>query len=412
MPEMIAHLLQRFTAEWWESEAGAPLLGPKLTEREQSGHEGYLERFLAFLGSEFKRPPRTPSERQSAQERIFEAFAVFARGGLSFEERQIDLLLTSGFTQVGVQFPKMARRFDPAVTGADIFQASRNEWTMNGLQVLLGLPVRLTPAMFAYSMLYPYTDNYLDDPRIPTATKVAFNQRLGCRLSGNNIEPANAFERKIYDLVFTVEEQYDRSQHPQVFDSLLAIHRAQERSVNLLRRGSPPYDVDVLGISLEKGGTSVLADGYLVAGDLTAEQAEFMFGWGAFLQFADDLQDVEGDHKDGLLTVFSQSATRWPLDSITSRTLHFGTRVLQRLDCVDAVGAGPLKELMRRSAALLVTTAAGRARAYHTRPYIQELESHSPFHFSFLAKQSAKMARQRVSLMRLIEAFAVPDDPQ
>ena len=409
MPGVIADLQRRFTAEWWESEAGNPLLGPKLTEREQSGREVHLEGFLSLLASEFRHPPRTPSERRGAQERIFTAFASFARGGLGFEERQIDLLLTSGFTQVGVQFPKMARRFDPAVSGADIFQASRNEWTMNGLQVLLGLPVLLTPAMFAYSMLYPYTDNYLDDPRTPVSTKVESNQRFGRRLSGHHVESTNAFERKIFNLVSTIEEQYDRSQYPQVFESLLAIHRAQERSVNLLRRDSPPYDVDVLGISLEKGGTSVLADGYLVAGDLTAAQAEFMFGWGAFLQFADDLQDVQWDHKDGLLTVFSQAATKWPLDSITNRTLQFGARVLERLDCFGAAGAEPLKELMRRSAVLLVATAAGRARAYHSKAYIQELEAHSPFRFSFLAKQSARMSRQRVSLMRLIEAFAVPD---
>ncbi len=35
------------------------------------------------------------------------------------------------------------------------------------LQLLLGIPVRVTPAIFAYSMLYPYGDNCLDDPAIP-----------------------------------------------------------------------------------------------------------------------------------------------------------------------------------------------------------------------------------------------------
>lgn len=407
---LVQDLLRRFTAQWWEDQSTPGPSGPTLTPREQTANEGHLERFVAALTLEFQHAPRTPSEREDTRERILKAFAVFARGALRFEDRQLDLLLTRGFTQSAVQFTQMARRFDSAVSGADIFQAGRNVWTTNGLQVLLGLPVQLTPAMFAYSMLYPYTDNYLDDPAVSSETKVAFNRRFADRLMGERIEPTNAQERRMCDLVGMIEGQYDRTLYPQVFDSLLAIHRAQEKSVGLLRRGASPYEVDVLGISLEKGGASVLADGYLVGGDLSEAQAGFMFGFGAFLQLVDDLQDVEGDGRDGLLTLFSQTARRWPLDAITSRTLQFGNRVLELLPCFNAPDAEPLKELMRRSASLLVVLAAGRAARLHSKDYIHELESRSPFRFAFLDKQSRKMASQRISLMRLIEAFAASPD--
>ena len=53
--------------------------------------------------------------------------------------------------------------------------------------------------------------------------------------------------------------------------------RVQTRSAALLRRHAGPYEVDVLGISLEKGGTSVLADRYLVAGSLTEAQGACFF---------------------------------------------------------------------------------------------------------------------------------------
>jgi len=407
---LVQSLLRRFTAEWWEDECPTRTLGPTLTPREQGVNEGHLERFVAAFGSELRHVPRTQSERDSTEERILKAFALLARGALGFEDRHLDLLLTRGFTRAAVQFTQMARCFDSTVNGGDIFQASRNVWTMNGLQVLLGLPVQLTPAMFAYSMLYPYTDNYLDDPTIPAESKVAFNRRFALRLAGEDVEPTNAHERRICDLVALIERQFDRQQQPQVFESLLAIHHAQAKSLGLLRRGASPYEVDVLGISLEKGGASVLADGYLVAGDLSEPQAEFMFGFGAFLQLVDDLQDVQGDGRDGLLTVFSQSARRWSLDAITSRTLRFGNRVLELLPCFDGPDAEPLKELMRRSAFLLVVLAAGRAARLHSKSYIHELESRSPFRFAFLDKQSRKVASQRISLMRLIEAFAASPD--
>ena len=191
-----------------------------------------------------------------------------------------------------------------------------------------------------------------------------------------------------------------------MFESLLAIHRAQEKSLRLLRGRASPYEVDVLGISFEKGGASVLADGYLVAGALTPAQEEFAFGWGVFLQLVDDLQDVRQDATDGLLTVYSQAAGRWPLDALTHRTFHFGNRVLERLSCFDAPDSEPLKELMRWSATRLLIDAAGGSGRLYSRRTLWALEAHSPFRFSFLAKRRRGLARQHAALMRLVEAFA------
>ena len=61
---------------------------------------------------------------------------------------------------------------------------------------LLGLPVEVTPAVFAYSMLYPYTDNYLDDPAIPRTTSPSGTSNtspsskpftgIGCYIAGRS----------------------------------------------------------------------------------------------------------------------------------------------------------------------------------------------------------------------------------
>jgi len=44
-------------------------------------------------------------------------------------------------------------------------------------------------------------------------------------------------KRPIWRLIGLIEEQYVRAEWPRVFDSLLAIHHAQENSLRLLRRG-------------------------------------------------------------------------------------------------------------------------------------------------------------------------------
>jgi hypothetical protein len=289
---------------------------------------------------------------------------------------------------------------------SDIFQAMRNVWTMSCLQLLLGLPIRLTPAIFAYSMLYPYTDNYLDDASVPEADKVSFNERFARRLAGERVIPANLLESRVYDMVGMIEGQFDRASHAGVYGSLLAIHQAQCSSVSLMRLDASPYELDVLGISLHKGGASVLADGYLVAGDLDPTQAAFLFGWGAVVQFGDDLQDVVLDGQHGPITVFSQTAGRWPLDGVTDRTFHFGRKVMAGLDCFDGPNAGPVKDLMRRSASRLLIEAAGMADHLYTPDYVRELEPHSTLSFGFLRQRAKMMAGQTDSIMRLVEAFA------
>ena len=406
VPQLVQNVVQRCAALWWDGGSGSEDLGPAYTSDEQVAGEGQLKRFQDMVAVEAKRAPRTRAQRQATQERILAAFRAFARVSLGFGETHMDALLDQGLPQVGTQFAQTARCFDPTIRGSDIFQAMRNVWTMNCLQMLLGQRIELTPAVFAYSMLYPYTDNYLDDPAISVESKRAFNERFGRRLQGEDVAPANTQERTIYKLVGMIESQFPRRDYTQVFESLYAIHRAQCKSVDLLRRQASPYEVDVLGISLEKGGTSVLADGYLVAGTLSEAQAAYVFAWGAFLQFADDLQDVEQDTTDGLSTVFSQTAGRWPLDAITDRTLHFGRQVVEGLDCFAAPTAEPVKRLMERSTYSLLVEAAGAAPHLYTPDYVRQLERHSPFRFAFVKERRRQMAGQSAAIMALVEAFA------
>jgi hypothetical protein len=404
--ESMQALLQYASDLWWREEGATTDWGPLFSAKEQESREARLTRFLELIGNELKRAPQSDAERQALQERALAGFACMSREALDFTPAQVDILLARGFSQSAAEFAQMARRFDPAVSGSDIYQASRNLWTENGLQVLLGLPVALTPAMFAYSMLYPYTDNYLDDPRVSLADKAVFSERLAQRLRGQDSAPASERELKIFALIDMIEEQYLRAAFSQVHDSLLAIHAAQGKSLRLLRRKSAPYEVDALGISLEKGGASVLADGYLVAGTLTDEQARFMFGYGAFLQFVDDLQDVEMDARDGLSTIFSQIAGRWPLDALIERTYRFGCAVLDRRGDSFAPDAAPLIELMYKSAAWLLIPSSEQTRRWCSRDYLRALERHSPFRFAYMDRVRKRLAQQRLPLLRLIEAFA------
>jgi hypothetical protein len=407
----VMELLEESLAVWHECPDSLPPFDRAITIEEQIDREAHLQAFLDSVQSEMHRAPVSRAERQSMHQRLTTALTTFGRAALRLEDGHVALLLEGGLSSIGTALARQARQFDSTVTVADIFQATRNAWTACGLQMLFSHRMHLSPSIFAYSMLYPYTDNYLDDSAIPVDTKRGFNARFGRRLAGDSIDPANQHEALIWKLVALIESQYPRAENPQVFESLLMIHRAQEQSVSLLRKGAAG-PVDVLRLSFEKGGTSVLADGYLAAGRLSPEQARFVFYWGILLQLADDLQDVREDCGNGVLTLFTQAAGREPLDAVTSRTLHFGRRTMLLMHQLPAADCVPLQQLIQRSSLSIVIRSAGEAGEFYTPDYLKRLESHSPFRFSFLNERRAQFARRSGMLVRLFESFLAGDEDE
>ncbi len=408
----MTELLQETIEFWQQSPATLPPFERAYTEDQQAARESDLLQFLESLRAEVRRLPRTRPERAAAHGRITAAFEHFATSGLDLQDSHLDLLLRRGFAAIGTALARQARRFDPTVTTTDILQASRNAWTACALQMLLGRELGLTPAIFAYSMLYPYTDNYLDDPAITRDAKVGFSGRFGRRLAGETVAPAIHREEAIWRLVGIIEGQYPRVEYPHVFESLSAIHRAQADSLRLLRRPPLAANVDVLRLSFAKGGSSVLADAYLAAGSLNPAEAQFAFAWGVALQLADDLQDVQEDSRAGVLTLFSLAAAEEPLDALTSRTMQFARTVTQRAPRLPVPRFQALEDLIRKSSSSLLIRAAGEAGDLHTAGYLSLLEAHSPFRFAFLNRQRLEMAQRGASLTRLFEAFLAGDDDE
>ena len=414
MPELLAQSL----ALWRDCPDSLPAFGHTFSAEQQQSRERELDRFLEVIQSELRNLPASRSEREEVQGRISEAFSRLALSALDLRGSHLDLLLAGGFSGIGTELGRRARRLNFPATVTDIIQASRNAWTACGIQMLLGVEMRLTASIFAYSMLYPATDNYMDSPEVSPEAKLGFSVRFGERLAGRMVPPANDREANIWRLVALIEEEHSRHDRPQVFDSLLMIHDAQQQSLRLSRRRASNEPVDILPLCFRKGGASVLADGVFARGALTQQEAEFVYNWGVFLQLADDLQDVRDDRRDGALTLFSDPAGREPLDQLTNRTFHFGRVVMRQMEELpSAAEQNPrlqaLKELIRGSGNSVLIRSAGEAGEFFTPAYLAELERHSPFRFEFLVDRRQRMARRSALLGRLFESFlaGAEDEP-
>jgi hypothetical protein len=393
------------TIEIWKAGAQRPPQGgPRFSPEQQEEREKAYDEGLVAVEREAKRIPRTQPDRLGMQDRIVASFARFSASALDLPSDAIHIL-THNFLPVGVSLARWARRFDADLSMPDIIQACRNAWTACGLQPLLGERVRITPSILGYSLLYPYSDNYLDAEDISSQEKVQFCERFRERLRGDTLIAQNSREAALWTMVQLIEDEYPRAAYPQVFDCLLAIHQAQEQSITQVNTSAACEPDELLRVSCAKGGTSVLADACLARGWLSEEESQFAFEWGVLLQLGDDLQDVHEDLQRGSDTLFSRTAAQGtPLDGLVMQLLNFADRVGARMDSLPH-GFATLRNLLKMSWRSLIVGAVANSHEFFSPQFLQEAERASPFRFTFLRARRERLSSRQGLYATLFDAF-------
>ena len=390
---------------WYAADDHLPGFEQGYTAETKKANQRHLHGQLDWLSANLDRPFADEGSRNRFMETAGQHFKMLGKEVLGLTPEQMSVFEKEGLIRLSQEFFETARKFAPKMSTEDIFQASRNVWTACYLQILLGLEAKLTPAIFAYSMLYPVTDNYLDDPKRSYQEKITFNRHFCAWLRGEPSKPAGEHEEMVLRLIRLIESQYDREQFPQVYESLLAIFCAQQDSLLMPSYPVTPYAVDVLGITLAKGGTSVLADGVLAAGSLTLEQMQTIFNYGCFAQFMDDQEDVAADLRTNSLTVFSEAARAGKLDTTLNRLFDYSRTILQGLNNFVTERSRPLIEVSLKGIDLLLIDACVRTRAYYCRNYLAYLEAFFPVSYACLNDLRKQLRRRNLSVERLAGAF-------
>ncbi len=378
-------------------EAPAESLPPRkgYTRAEKRSVEKELSNLVGRLSSG---PARTAFldgtlEPARAEELASELRPVFKRL-LNLVDLPLEDVYDARFLESTRRFLQAARDFDPGLSIASAYQALRNVWIMNSLQFDLGLPVEHTDAVFAYSMVYPYLDNVLDDAGTSETEKLALVAKLRDWLEGEERSADTPREEKLRDLVNLIERRYARPDFPGVYQSLLAIYNAQVKSLLQQRIASSPSPEDILAISLEKGGTSVLADAYLVAGHLEPADEDFCFGFGTFLQLADDLQDIAEDARCGHGTLFSRQAGQAPLDGQAAKFSRYLAAVLERARPAATARRSALCDAIGRGLSLMFLESVGKQPEYFSRSFVRRSRRSFPVRFSYLRKLRHRLGEQ------------------
>ncbi len=402
---------REYLQTWWRTSTAFPDLGNPYNEAQQKTIETELFRFIDLTSIKLNDYPDEEKERKAWMEDFIAEARGFGKRFLAFSDLYLDSVFQDDAVHSTRLFVDKAKAFDPTLRIENVYQALRNAWIMNSLQMYLHKDVMYQDSLFAYSMIYPYMDNYLDDVSLSLEDKLVLIGKLKDGLEGLGFCPGSENEEKISRLIQMIESEYNRNEFPGVYQSLLAIFNAQLRSLTQQKGHTLPFEGDILDLSFEKGGTSVLADGFLVSGSLEEQKANFCFGFGTFLQLADDIQDLVADQKNDHATIFSLPAGKYCLDNLANKLLNFTAETTRaKLDERDH-GARSLKELILRNCTLLILEAIGKNRVFFSREYWQRMEGFFPIRFSKLEKLKKRLKkkilgkRRRVADLDLASAF-------
>lgn len=390
--------LEHFIRTWENSPKEFPEFNREYPGSEKLIRQKRFEQIQIKLKSLQSRSTVTKIRNINPGETFFPVFRSFLQDIFDFEEDHLDIILSEEFRNVSKDFFYKAREFGPELSPENIYQGLRNVWIMNGLQLMMNVPVEITPSVFAYSMIYPYSDNFLDDPNISGNEKKEFSKRFNQRLHGSKIEPLNQTEKQLWLLVSMFEEQYDRDFYPEVYESLYAIQKGQTDSLLLSKKNGLSAS-EICRICFEKGGTSVLADGYLVAGKLTQQQEQALFGYGVYLQLLDDIQDIKEDVEAYTNTMCSFLKQKC-LGEFVNQTIHFGRTALKEMHCFKADNVEVFLNVMNRSIETMIIESVGLNEVGFSENYLSEMEHYSPLYFDYIRQKKSQSKSQRFELFR------------
>lgn len=398
--DIIKDFKYKYSKLWWDTEKDFPQFGNKIGLKEKLLKERRMNKFINTLFYHLKKCPEDKIEQDIWRDQLWEMIKEFGYE-IGFNTDEINGEFSKELPGVTNEFIRKVKTFNPEIKLEHIVQALRNVWIMNIIQVIFGLKVEHTLSVFAYSMLYPYTDNYLDSTSISIDEKKRINKDFRKRIEGIEVVAVTKYEIELFTLISMIEGQYPREYNKEVYESLLSIHRAQEQSLIQQNGKVSPYERDILGISVEKGGTSVLADAYLVSGKLKEEEADFTFGYGALLQFCDDLQDAKEDLKNGHMTIFSQTAKKWHLDNITNSLFDYSIKVVDNADCFISSEAIKMKEFLKKNIIFLIFEAISQNKNLYSRKYIRTIKDYYPFRISYTRNLYKKIKKNYSSFKNL-----------
>lgn len=375
-------------AVWEEQPDGFPVfleensgLFPKTDALRKKENETLVQDLSQKIQKKMQHKPKGIRQQElwdAEMEHIFLDF--FRREKILSLSEWMEPELWRSFEQETKIFTDKVRSFDGSLNQAQIWQTLRNYFIYAMIVDLQGEKQNAGNPILAYSLLYPYTDNYIDDKRISGQEKEQYNRMIALKLKGENVIPGNPLEEKTCCLLDMILEAYEGAKQKRVAETLLQLLEAQNQSIRQQR--TDVTEAEILETSIRKGSTSVLSDYLFATMDWTDREEVFYLKFGFLLQLVDDLQDIEEDRKAGSHTLMTKAEDQQELELCVNRLLWFSWNVIREFEPKNP----GLKGFVLKNCVQISLLAAAMNQQFFSKEYLKAFEPYLPFSLDFFKK--------------------------
>jgi hypothetical protein len=383
---------------WLEASDQFPMNLTEITPEQKLSNEAYTDQVSRAFHEQMNSIPRLPFRRRkwSKQTQIFLMKLLSEEQIIGIHNVMSPQELTV-FYQELMDFARHARCFAPELSFEELGQAIRNYIVFAMFKVINRKPysedghVGYSNAGFGYSMLYPFTDNYIDTIANTISDKQEYNQLIRDTIEGKEVQFKDNYHKKTHLLMKAIEEAYPRERDSDIYTLLLMMLEAQEESLGQQSKNHVLTPEQRLDISLFKGGVSVLVDRYLINKPLTEEDYIFYLGFGFFLQLADDLQDIGEDRRNGYQTIFTLETEQSSEERLVNKLLNFLHTVMEAYSAEN----NSFKEFVKQSSNLLIYSSVVGSRDYFSEQYLLQIEKRLPVTIPYLENVRAGLIERQ-----------------
>ncbi len=369
---------------WLEADDQFPAFLKPVSEATKSDNEQYSRKLSKDFNIQVNRFPRFLLGRKRWKRRMLSLIEDVLRHetviGIHQSMKESEI---ASFREELMVFLKQVRAFAPELELEGIGQALRNYIVYVMFKYIHRIQSGFSMAGFGYSMLYPFTDNYIDSRSYTAGEKVEYNRLIRDKIEGRPVHPGTAHQRKTCDLLDAIFLNFDHS----VSRLLLMMLEAQEESLRQQDNGVALTDEECLDISLYKGGISVLVDRYLIGKELNEEEIIFYLGLGFFLQLADDLQDIKSDSEQGWQTLLTLNISHEYEERYINKLLHFIHTVMSSYQAEN----NGFKDFILANCYQLVLTSVIGSKEYFSQDYIDAIGRYLPVTVAFYEEMQRDM---------------------
>lgn len=356
----------------------------KIFREEQEQNQKNCQEFRESIIKHIKKFPKLPYRRKSWKKRLEKLILEWMEKDIMLQLGELPSDIRNELSQAVRKFIRDARDFDQALEPEALIQALRNYFVYVMLCLACDEKNWFHHGIWAYSLLYPYTDNFLDGEK-SLEEKLQFNCKLEKRLKGEGVLAEKELEEKIFSMVAAIEKVYPRENFETVYDYLLIIQDAQVKSLQQYKH-SPKTERELLRISVYKGGASIYADQALINGNVKPADIPFLTAFGCFLQLADDLQDLEEDRESGHQTYMTLKAGKGKLDQPAEQLLKFLLYIFQNY----WTGVAEIRTFMLDNCVQLILMTVFQKQEYFTAEFINRISEWSVLPVQYCANMETE----------------------